>query len=176
MTTAAPTATATALAETKTTTAVSETAAVTTAGTALFVGNLDEERVMGMGWSFEDYEKNGITLVPIHDDLGGATGTYVMSNVVILCFTRAASNEERDEFIRSRSDIFEGIAGRQSGNNTITVKLRTPLTEKDVLTESEYMNEVYPLLDSFKELSPIVINAFADKYYRNTLDDTIEPQ
>ncbi len=168
-----------AAATTVTTTAISVTAAeapVTTdahepeksvtASTALFIDDPDEDRVPGLGWTFEDYGKNGIGLVPIPDE----PGTYVMSNVVILCFTRAASNAERDEFIKSRSDIFEGIIGRQSGNNTITVKLRKPLTEKDALTESEYMDEVYPQLDSFKELSPIVINAFTNKYYRVSLD------
>ena len=132
------------------------------AGTALFIEAPDEERVPFLGWTHEDYEKNDFRLVPIQNDLGW-TEKYVISNVVILGFTRAASYEQREEFINSRSDIFEGMIGRQNSNNTITVKLKKPLTEKEVLTQSEYMNEVYPQLDSFKELSPIVIEAFTDK-------------
>lgn len=173
VTTAAPTATATASAETATTTAAT-TSAVTTAGTALFIGDPDEERVMGMGWSFEDYEKNGIILVPVYKRSGDVEPEfYFMSNVLDLYFIYASTDEEREGFISAQGVLFEEKLGGSKSYREKQVKLREPLTDKASLTEEEYNDVVRKKAMSFAELSPIVFFADTEEYY--VIDTVKEP-
>ena len=166
VTTSAPTATTTASAEITTTTAA--TTAATTAGTALFIGDPDEERVMGLGWSFEDYEKNGIILVPVYNRSGDVEPEfYFMSNVLDLYFIYASTDEEREGFISAQGVLFEEKLGGSKSYREKQVKLREPLTDKASLTEEEYNDVVRKKAMSFAEISPIVFHADTEEYYTN---------
>ena len=125
------------------------------------------------GWDFEDYEKNGVILVPVFKYDTDEPSFYVMSNVIDVFFRSSSTKKERDEFILSRSDIFEEKLGELNATDNAQIKLKVPLTKKKSLTFEEYSNEVYEKIIQFDDLSTIIKHAYPIKVYKNTFFETV---
>ena len=124
------------------------------------------------GWTFEEYEKNGIILVPVYEYRTDVPDYYVISNVIDLYFKNNSTKKEQNDFILEHSDIFESKIGELNSIGMAQIKLKKPLTEKTSLTYDEY-REICKDIDSFVNLSPIVKLALPIKYHNNARLDIL---
>ena len=124
------------------------------------------------GWAFEEYEKNGIILVPVYEYRTDVPDFYVISNVIDLYFTNNSTKKEQNDFILEHSDIFESKIGELNSIGMAQIKLKKPLTEKTSLTYDEYI-EICKDIESFVNLSPIVKLALPIKYHNNARPDIL---